>query len=86
MHNRRLDRRFWRYHGRNLQHGYHIQLVGLLLVGIAPRIAAFGFYVANEVENLNLAIPNRLALEYLYNGHCLAVRGFAAMQQVYLRL
>jgi hypothetical protein len=58
------------------------EALGLVLhpVAATPAVSLFGFRVAGEIEDLDLAMPERLVLKYLVNGYRVTVDGGAPMQ------
>jgi len=66
---RRID--WW-----NLQNGDRL---GFVLFGELPGISALRFLVADQIENLNVAMPRCLSFENLMHWHRSDVTGFAPM-------
>jgi hypothetical protein len=50
-------------------------------IPVRPSVAAFGLGVAGEHENLYIAFPYRLALEYIFYWRRRDVRGVLARRQ-----
>jgi len=77
---------FRRFDWRDFQHGHESRALVFRAVQVAPGVAAFGFWVAGQVKDFNMTLPDGLTAKHFMHWHGFTVNRTAIVQVLNCRL